>query len=176
MVTRMEDGGILFRGRRQYSSSQAVLRDLSRNRQVRPEDKRVRGFAAWDTEREGHNRPYRETGGIVSAPQGAECGQWRVRGAAKRGPTGGNDAIRSGRALECGAAGGAWKPLFLPQPGCWSRTRPGGWIDRDGMIGATMTARSGNELLRTREFRRIRGALEFRCARRRRQQRSYSFR
>ncbi|HXB71284.1 MAG TPA: family 16 glycoside hydrolase [Candidatus Acidoferrales bacterium] len=164
MVTRMEDGGLLFRG---TEGSLKLTRPFF---EIYPEsgkfDQKTNVSAVSlhvDTEREGtidhvlnwldcirtRNPP---NAPVESSVDAANAAHW------------GNEAIRSGRALELPGRAGAWKPLFNGRNlDGWVPDTPGVWNVSDGMIVGKHTGQKWNDFLRTRDhFEDFELALEFR--------------
>jgi hypothetical protein len=76
----------------------------------------------------------------------------------------GNEAIRSGRALELPGRAAAWRPLFNGRNlDGWVEDTPGIWSVRDGMIVGKHSGQKWNDFLRTRDhFEDFELKLEFR--------------
>ena len=164
MVTNMEDGGILFRG------TGGSLRLTRPGFEVYPEngqfDRKTSMPAASpraDAQRDGtidhvlnwlncirtRNPP---NAPVESSVDAANAAHW------------GNEAIRSGRALELPGRTGAWKPLFNGRDlEGWVEDTPGVWKASGGMIVGKHSGQQWNDFLRTRDhFEDFELALEFR--------------
>ena len=164
MVTRMEDGGIIFRG---TEGSLRLLRplfevypesgDFDRKTSMPPPSMRV------EAQRDGtidHVLNWLEcirtrkepNAPVESAVAAANAAHW------------GNEAIRSGRSLELPGRPGAWSPLFNGRDLTgWEQDTQGVWSARDGMITGKHAGQKWNDFLRTREhFEDFELALEFR--------------
>jgi predicted dehydrogenase len=164
MVTNMEDGGILFRG------TEGSLRLTRPGFEVYPEngqfDRKTSLPAAslrTEAQRDGtidhvlnwlncirtRNPP---NAPVESSVDAANAAYW------------GNEAIRSGRALELPGRTGAWKPLFNGRDlEGWVQDTPGVWKAQDGMIVGKHSGQQWNDFLRTRDhFDDFELALEFR--------------
>jgi len=164
MVTNMEDGGILFRG------TEGSLRLTRPGFEVYPENGRFDPKTSLpaaslraEAERDGtidhvlnwldcirtRNPP---NAPVESSVDAANAAHW------------GNEAIRSGRALELPGRTGAWKPLFNGRDlEGWVQDTPGVWKAQDGMIVGKHSGQQWNDFLRTRDhFEDFELALEFR--------------
>lgn len=164
MVTRMEDGGILFRG------TEGSLRLTRPFYEVYPEkgtfDRKTSVSAPSrhvDAERDGtidhvlnwlecvksRNTPHAPVRDSVDAANAAHFG---------------NEAMRSGRIVEPGRQPGAWRDLFdgASLKG-WVQDTPNVWSVRDGMIVGRHNGQKWNDFLRTEEsFEDFELSLEFR--------------
>ncbi len=164
MVTRMEDGGILFRGTegslkltRPYfevypETGQFDRRTFLPAPSLRVEAQRdgtidhVLNWLDCIRTRQAPNTNVRE---CVEAANAAHYG---------------NEAIRSGRVVEPARQPGAWRPLFDGRTlDGWVQDTPGLWSVRDGMIVGRHEGLQWNDFLRTRDsFEDFELSLEFR--------------
>lgn len=164
MITRMEDGGILFRGTdgslkltRMFFEIYPERGELDRKTKLPAPSMHV------DAQRDGTvdhvlnwldcirsrktpNSPVRDA---VNAANAAHFG---------------NEAIRSGRDVVPARAPGAWRSLFDGHSlNGWVEDTPGVWSVRDGMIVGRHGGQKWNDFLRTREsFGNFELSLEFR--------------
>jgi len=164
MVTRMEDGGILFRGTEgSLRLTRPGFEVYPENGQFDPKTSLPAASLRADAQRDGtidhvlnwlncirtRNPP---NAPVESSVDAANAAHW------------GNEAIRSGRALELPGRTGAWKPLFNGRDlEGWVQDTPGVWKAQDGMIVGKHSGQQWNDFLRTRDqFEDFELALEFR--------------
>lgn len=164
MVTRMEDGGILFRG------TEGSLRLTRPYFEVYPEDGSFdrRTNISAPTQRVDATRD----GTIDHVLNWMECIRSRkepnapVRSAvdAANASHFGNEAIRSGRVVEPSRQPGVWRSLFDGRSlDGWVQDTPHVWSVRDGMLIGKHTGQKWNDFLRTRDsFEDFELSLEFR--------------
>jgi predicted dehydrogenase len=164
MVTKMEDGGILFRG------TEGSLRLTRPGFEVYPENGQFDSKTSLpavslraEAQRDGtidhvlnwlncigtRNPP---NAPVESSVDAANAAHW------------GNEAIRSGRTLELPGRTGAWKPLFNGSDlEGWVADTPGVWRAQGGMIVGKHSGQQWNDFLRTRDhFGDFELAVEFR--------------
>lgn len=164
MVTKMEDGGIIFRG------TEGSLRLLRPFFELYPEsgefDRKTFLPAAAqrvDATRDGtidHVLNWLEcvrtrkqpNAPVESSVDAANAAHW------------GNEALRSGRSLTLPQASGAARPLFNgTNLDGWVEDTPNVWQARDGMIVGRHNGQKWNDFLRTREsYQDFELTLEFR--------------
>lgn len=153
MVTKMEDGGIIFRGtdgslkltrpffevypesgpvdRRTYMTAPVEKVDSQRDGTV----DHVLNWLDCVRTRKQPNAP------VASSVDAANAAHW------------GNEAIRSGRALTVPPREAAWQPLFNGRNlDGWIEDTPNVWSVRDGMIVGRHAGQKWNDFLRTREW------------------------
>jgi predicted dehydrogenase len=164
MVTKMEDGGILFRGTEgSLRLTRPGFEVYPENGQFDPKTSMPAASLRAGAERDGtidhvlnwldcirtRNPP---NAPVESSVDAANAAHW------------GNEAIRSGRALELPGRTGAWKPLFNGRDlEGWVPDTPGIWKAQDGMIVGKHSGQQWNDFLRTRDhFEDFELALEFR--------------
>lgn len=164
MITRMEDGGILFRG------TDGSLRVTRPYFEVYPENgtfDRKSSISAPSIRVEAQR-----DGTVDHVLNWLDCIRTRktpnapVRDAVNAANAShfGNEAIRSGRMVEPGLAPGAWRELFDGRTlNGWVQDTPNVWSVRDGMIVGRHTGQKWNDFLRTSEaFENFELSLEFR--------------
>jgi predicted dehydrogenase len=153
MVTKMEDGGIIFRG---TEGSLKLTRPFF---EVYPEsgpvDRRTYMTAPVekvDSQRDGTvdhvlnwldcvRTRKQPNATVASSVDAANAAHW------------GNEAIRSGRALTVPPREGTWQPLFNGRDlEGWVEDTPNVWSVRDGMIVGRHRGQKWNDFLRTREW------------------------
>jgi predicted dehydrogenase len=165
MVTKMEDGGIIFRGTggslkltrpffELYDEKSAAF---DRKTYLPPavekgeaqRDGTIDHVLNWLECVKSRKEPNAPVGASVDA---ANAAHW------------GNEAIRSGRSVSVPAAEGAWKPLFNGRDlEGWMQDTPGVWSVRDGMILGRHAGQKWNDFLRTKDwFEDFELSLEFR--------------
>ena len=164
MVTREEDGGILFRG---TNGSLKLTRPFF---ELYPEtgkfDPKTSVSAPEmhvDTQREGTidhilnwldcvRTRKQPNAPVTSSVDAANAAHW------------GNEAIRSGRSLDLPLTPAAWRPLFNGRDlEGWVTDTPGVWSVHDGMIVGKHAGQKWNDFLRTRDhFDDFELSLEFR--------------
>jgi predicted dehydrogenase len=164
MVTRIEDGGMLFRG---TDGSLRLLRPLM---EIYPENGEYDSLTRIPkpTLRVENDRD----GTIDHVINWGECIRSRkqpnapVRSSvdAANAAHYGNIAMRSGRTVETAQQPGPWRPLFDGQTlNGWTQDTPNVWSVRDGMIVGKHTGLKWNDFLRTnQEFGDFELELEFR--------------
>lgn len=164
MITRMEDGGILFRGtegslrltrpyfevypesgvfdRKTNISAPSVHVDSTRDGTV----DHVLNWLDCIRTRKAPNAPVRDA---VNAANASHFG---------------NEAMRSGRVVEPGSPAGPWRALFDGRTlDGWVQDTPNVWSVRDGMIVGKHAGQKWNDFLRTGEsFEDFELTLEFR--------------
>ena len=166
MVTKMDDGGILFRGTggslkllRPFFELYSEAGEFDKKTFLPAAERRV------EAQRDGtidHVLNWLDciktrkppNAGVETSVDAANAAHW------------GNEAIRSGRSLELPLQAGGWRPLFNGRDlEGWVEDTPGIWMVRDGMITGRHSGQKWNDYLRTREsFGDFELALEFRLA------------
>ncbi len=152
MITRMEDGGILFRGTegslrltRPYFEVYPENGTFDRKTSISAPSIRVEATRDGTVDhvlnwldcirtRKAPNAPVRDA---VNAANASHFG---------------NEAIRSGRVVEPGRTAGTWASLFDGRTlAGWVQDTPNVWSVRDGMIVGKHSGQKWNDFLRTRE-------------------------
>lgn len=164
MVTRMEDGGLLFRG------TEGSLRLTRQFFEVYPEDgtfNRQTNVSApslhVDSQRDGtvdHVLNWLDCIRTRKAPNAPVRDAVNAANASHFG----NEAMRSGRIIEPANRAGAWRPLFDGRTlDGWVQDTPNVWSVRDSMIVGKHSGQKWNDFLRTSEsFEDFELTLEFR--------------
>ncbi|MDZ7639945.1 MAG: Gfo/Idh/MocA family oxidoreductase [Bryobacterales bacterium] len=166
MITRMEDGGILFRG------TEGSLRLTRPFFEVYPEngtfDRRTNVSAPSlhvDATRDGtidHVLNWLDCIKTRKAPNAPVRDAVNAANASHFG----NEAMRSGRVVEPRRTAGAWRELFDGRTlDGWVQDTPNVWSARDGMIVGKHSGQKWNDFLRTKEsFEDFELTLQFRLA------------